>query len=84
MGRVLAHFNKFAQGFQALGEWNVAQLAVRGSIPQTALIAGMRSQNSDASRYFASREQLRCELGEGERIVGAILSRTVSGGKPAT
>jgi hypothetical protein len=33
----------------------------------------MRSQNSDASRYFASREQLCCELGEGEEFEDEIL-----------
>jgi hypothetical protein len=42
------------------------------------LIAGTRSQNSDASRYFASREQLGCELGEGEELKDLNLPRTGS------
>ena len=35
----------------------------------------MRSQNYDVSRYFASREQLRCELGEREERHEGILPR---------
>jgi len=39
----------------------------------------MRSQNSDLSRYFASREQLGCELGEREECHDGILPRTAGG-----
>ena len=42
-------------------------IAARGSIPRTARIAGGDPQNSDVSRYFVSREQLGCELGEGKK-----------------
>src|SRR5476651_2245057 len=55
----------------------VGPFAARGSIHRTAMDRTMRSQNSDVSRYFASREQLGCKLGEGEECHDGILPRTV-------
>ena len=49
-----------------------------GKYSQGSVDRMMRSQNSDFSRYFASREQLGCELGEREECHDGILPRTVS------
>ena len=49
-----------------------------GKYSQGSVDRMMRSQNSDLSRYFASREQLGCELGEREECHDGILPRTAS------
>ena len=41
-------------------------------------IAWMRSQNNDASRYFASRAELRSALGEVEKCQEGIFQRAAS------
>ncbi|TWT38422.1 hypothetical protein Enr8_01140 [Blastopirellula retiformator] len=46
-------------------------------------IAGMRSQNSDVSRYFASREELCSEPGEVEKCHDGIFQQAAKIGKRA-
>ncbi|TWT30647.1 hypothetical protein Enr8_41680 [Blastopirellula retiformator] len=58
---------------------------IGGSIPTSPLIfstgcviARMRSQNSDVSRYFASREELCSESGEVEKCHDGIFQQAAT------